>query len=457
MPGEQISSYEFGPFRLLPAERLLLRANENVPLAPKVFETLLALVRNRGRILAKEELMSLVWGKTIVEEGNLTQNIFVLRKVLGETRQDHKYLVTIPLQGYCFVAQVREAFSAELQNGRETSNAVVLRTANGSRSVRGHGGNIDAYQLYVKGRYFWESRTEQGLLKGVDYAQKAIAIDADSAASYAGLADSYLCLGEYLFASPAEAFPKAKAAALKAHQLDPDLAEAYASLAEVAFFYDWNWAEAERNYKLAIALNPGYATARHWYAWYLIMMGRLTEGLDKIREAQRIDPCSLTLHCVLGLPFYYERNYRRAIVQFRSTLDMAPDFAQARYYLGSSFAQLEMYVEAAAEFERLIPCEYSQQASALLGFVYARSGQKGRATEILKGLNELSANRYVSPYLEAIIYTGLGQVDRALSALERAWSERAAWMVFLKVDPFFDSIRGERRFQALLQKLQFPA
>jgi tetratricopeptide (TPR) repeat protein len=280
--------------------------------------------------------------------------------------------------------------------------------------------------------------------------------DQNDAMAHVGLADSYAFLGEYLYMAPQVAFPKAKDAALKAQQLDPNLAEAYASLAEVSFFYDWDWLSAEKNYKQVIEMKPNYASARHWYAWFLMAMGRFDEALDNIRKAQTIDPGSLILNTVMGLPFYFEEYYEQAIAQFRDTLEMDPQFTHARYYLGSALAQIGAFDEAADELEKVLPLEYHQQTSALLGYVYAASGQRAKARKVLKDLQVASTTSYVSPYLQAIVHTGLGETDQAIAQLERGFHERAAWMVFLNMDPFLDKLRDDSRFSDLVQRLHFP-
>jgi tetratricopeptide (TPR) repeat protein len=245
------------------------------------------------------------------------------------------------------------------------------------------------------------------------------------------------------------------AAAMKARQLDERLGEAYASLAEVGFFYEWDWQRAEQNYKLAIELKPGYASAHHWYAWFLMTRGRFDEATEKIKQAQMIDPGSLTLNTVLGLPLYYNRQYERAIEHFRTTLEMEPEFPQALYYLGAALIQLGSYDEAEAAFRKVIPHEYAQQASALLGYSYGVSGQRDKAAEILRDLQALAKGRYVTPYLQAIVHTGLGETDQAIAQLERGFQERAAWMVFLNTDPFLDKLRDDSRFSDLVQRLHF--
>ncbi|MBV9960374.1 MAG: tetratricopeptide repeat protein [Acidobacteria bacterium] len=588
MEEKPYTSYEFGPFRLLPFERLLLRDDRPVALAPRVFDTLLVFVQNSGRLLSKDELMQLVWGERIVEESNLTQNIFILRKLLGETPHDHHYLVTIPLHGYRFVAQVRKSHEGHGSAGAEnyvaqadparrgaTAIAVLPFTVLGSPSsepfegigiadtlitklsklkqlivrpvtavlkyaemgqdllaigaelqvaavlegslqragdrlrvnarlvqlnsgatlwadkfddkftdifavqdliavhiaqalelelsveerrhlAQSHTTNLEAYQLYIKGRYFWDSRTEQGLFKGIEYAERVTELDADDALAYVGLADSYALLGEYLYLSPQAAFPKAKAAAERALKLDPSNAQAHASLGEVAFFYEWDWRAAERHYLKSIAIDPHYASAHHWYAWFLMAMGRLDEAGASITQAQRLDPGSLTLNTVLGLPFYYGRRYEMAVEQYRETLEMNPDFAQARYCLASALTHLGQYDEAIAEYQQVRPL-YEQQAASLQAFTYAVAGQPEKARGVLEELRRLSEQRYVSPYLEAIIHTGLGDAESALLKLEEAFQERAAWMVFLNVDPFLERLRPEPSFAGLLQRVGFSA
>jgi DNA-binding winged helix-turn-helix (wHTH) protein/Tfp pilus assembly protein PilF len=577
--------YEFGPYRLLPLERLLLRDAKAIQLTPKVFDTLLIFVRNRGKLLTKDELMKMIWPGTTVEEGNLTQNIFMLRKILGENPKDHQYLVTVPLQGYCFVANVREVYETESANDiaagdfdsasvpqticavlpftllnapidehfrgvgmadtlitklsglkrlvvRPTS--AVLRYADAKEDLLSvgqqlrvgsildgtiqHDNNrvrvnvrlidvndgttiwaagfdeeysnifavqdcianqvvralqikltgpekqqltksstkdIDAYTLYIKGRYFWDSRTEQGLLKGIQYAREAIVADENNARAYVGLADSHSLLAEYLYSSPEPAFPAARTAALRALEIDPGIAEAYASLAEVQLFHDWDWLESGNNYRLSFEMKPNYASARHWYAWWLLVRGRFDDALENLLEAQSIDPGSLTLNTVLGLPFYYRRNYERAIRRFRTTLEMDPQFAQARYYLGSALVHSGHPDEAIAQLEKVKAREYRQQTVALLAYSYAVAGKFDRAQAGLNELKALAKKRYVSPYIEAIVHAGLGEKEYALTQLEKAFREKACWMVFLNVDPFLDSLRSEPRFTALVRRMGF--
>jgi DNA-binding winged helix-turn-helix (wHTH) protein/Flp pilus assembly protein TadD len=578
--------YEFGPFRLDTLRRLLLQAGEIVPLTPKAFDVLLLLIQNTGQLLSKEYLLRSVWPDAIVEEGNLSQYISVLRKVLGENPNEHRYIVTVPGRGYRFVAQVTESresnaapqyqfisppeksgspsgpptiavlpfklmnpTSEEAYLGQGIASSLIaslsgikqiivrpttsvlkyasaeqsplaaglelevdsildgtvqqvgerirvmvelIRTADGStlwtnkydkeftdifavqdaiaqqvaralklklssqeerRLNTSLTENLEAYRLYIKGRYFWEKRTEKNIIKGIEYGRQIIGLDGNFAMGHVFLADCYTLLGQFLYLHPQRAFPRAKSSALRALAIDDTLAEAHCSLAEVLFFYEWDWVGAEREYRHAIELNPHYASAHHWYAWFLIAMGQFEEAVRETKMALKLDPSSLILHTTLGLPYYYMRQYERAMELYRETLEMDEKFAPAHYYLGAALLQTGQYEEAAAELKKVKSVEYVQQASALLGYAYAVGGKKKEALHLIEELNDLAKHRYVSPYSAALIYTGLGDKDHALAALNKAYDDRAAWMIFLKVDPHFESLRAHRGFKHLLHKM----
>lgn len=460
--------YEFGHFCLDSANRVLLHDGEPVPLAPKAFDILLALVENQGRVLSKNELIKLVWPDTFVEEINLTVQVSALRKALSDSPEEHRYVATIPRRGYRFVCPVAEAghraqFSSKLNltqpdwwsnwrtrtiavlplkylgmdekggilgasiadalisrlsgiegilvrpttavlrfsdsqqdpifAGKELSvdlvldgtiqlvadrirvNVQLVRVGDGatlwaenfdrdftdifavqdcvSEQValalrlrlsaeerrqlnKNYTQNIEAHQLYIKGRYFWDRRTGNGLKRGIEYFQKAIEVDPNYALAYIGLGDSYALLGEYLYIPPVEAFPVAKTAILRALDIDGTLAEAHSTLAEINMFYEWNWEESEREFKRCLGMKPNYATGRHSYTWFLMTMGRFHEALAQLQVAQDNDPYSLTINTAFGLPYYYLREYDKAISAYRQTLEMSPSFILAHYYLGSA-------------------------------------------------------------------------------------------------------------------------
>jgi DNA-binding winged helix-turn-helix (wHTH) protein/TolB-like protein/tetratricopeptide (TPR) repeat protein len=578
--------YEFGPFRLNATEGILLCDGRPIPLTPKALAILSVLVRNGGRLVEKSELMETGWPDTFVEESNLTQNIFTLRKLLGKDAHGRSYIETVSRRGYRFMAEVREFRDVGLQpaagddgvsppgGGKRalTSIAVlpfsligegsgdeylklgmadalitrlsnirkiVLRPTSAVRkyvsheqdsirlgqklgvdailegtirrrgghvritvqlvSVRGettlwaesfnekftdifavedsiseqvaaalilkltsdekrrltkhHTEDVEAYQAYLKGRYFWNKRTEEGMRKGVECFRQAIEIDPLYALAYAGLADSYNVLGIYNVSPPREIFPKAKAAAVKALAIDDTLAEAHTSLAFVLQHFDWDWAGAEREYRRALELDPGYATARHWYANYLITIGRHAEAMEEMRLAQRLDPLSPIIEGNIGNHLYYTRRYDQAIKHFRKMLEMEPDFYGTHSNLGGVYEQKGMYEEAISEFEKALALDDNLSTRAWLGHAYAIAGKTAAAHEVINDLKERAESRYISPYDIAMIYVGLGERVQAFAWLERAYEARSDSLVWLKIDPRLDSIRSDPRFTHLKERV----
>jgi TolB-like protein/Tfp pilus assembly protein PilF len=593
MNRERITAYEFGLFRLLPAERRLLRrSGDIVQLTPKVFDTLLALVRNSGRLVGKDELMKMIWQDSFVEEGNLTQNIFILRKILGESPHDHQYIVTIPGQGYRFVAEVRETTAAArstaasrfpdsltaqrttgsyasaltslavlpfqslssegdsqylgpglaetlitrlsnirrlvvrpttsvlkyidlrpdpLEAGRElgvdavldgkiqragerirvtmqlirvadavtlwaekfdeqftdifevqdsiseqvmAALALQLTTAEQKLLTKRYTQSAEAFQLYIKGRHFWNKRTVEGLKRGMEYAQQAIDIDPTYTMAYIGVADSYNLLAGHSGLAPKEAFPKAKAAALRAQEIDDSLAEAEVSLGFISYRYDWNWLDAEERFKRAIEMKPEYPTAHHWYGEYLAALGRFPESIAELERAQQLDPLSLPINTDLGQSFYFARQYDLAIEQLHKTLEMGESFTRAHIILGAAYEQKRMYAEAIATLERATRLAGDNPlALGGLGHVYAVAGNRDEAMGVLRALKNLSTQRYISPYTIAIIYAGLDDDDLTLRWLEKAYQNRDVWLVWLGVNPRFDNLRTRARLAELMQRI----
>lgn len=314
--------------------------------------------------------------------------------------------------------------------------------------------NIEAYHLYLKGRFHWRKHTEEGLTHGIKYFQQAIQLDRCYALAYAGLADSYYRLSN-MYMSPREAYTKAKAAALKALELDEMLAEAHTSMAFIKFRYDWDWAAAEQESRTAIGLNPGYALARTGYGVFLMLMGRFGEAAVELQLAQQLDPLSLWMNVSLGMNFYLAREWDRAIEQYRKTLEIDPDFFSAHYALGRAYAMKRNFAGAIAELERACSLDNSTAMFGSLGYAYAASGKRDGAQKILNKLKQLSRQHYVSPYTQALIYAGLGENDLAFESLERAYEDRNDFMVWLKVDPELDGLRSDSRFTDLLRRVGF--
>ncbi|CAN5818191.1 hypothetical protein BH18ACI4_BH18ACI4_11850 [soil metagenome] len=637
--------YEFGPFCIDAKKRILFRDGEVVPLTSKVFDTLLMFVEHSGQILQKDEMMSVLWPDTIVEENNLTQHISMLRKALGERANEHRFLVTVPGRGYSFVASVREVraagddlilqqhtrasltidveempdeesvaldfepqkylpaavsssgnrrrsviaavtavsvllaclvalFSyarfaqnaqqregtaaaksiavlpfkslnapfddflgsgmtdtliAELSNIRQIAvrpTSAVMKYAGATPDTLAAGRelgvdsvlegtvqrsgdrvrvtvqllsvsdgkslwaqsfderltdifavqdsiaeqvtqtmlvklngeererlkkrdteNIEAYQAYLLGRYFWNKRSENALKRSIKYFQQATDIDPAYATAYAGMADAYSVLVHYGFAasSPEESMQKAKAAATKALEIDDTLAEAHASLGLIRAYYEHDDLGAEREFKRALELNPNYATAHHWYSDYLAMADRQAEAMAEIRRAQELDPLSPIINTTLGERLHYARQYDEAIKQFQRTLEIDPDFFLARYLLGLGYEQKGMYEEAIRELMKAKDLSGGSVAMvAALGHTYAVSGREDEARKVL---NELLNTEPEASYEIAAIYAGLGENRQAIEWLQRLRKKHSRGL--LRADPRWDNLRSDPKFQKL--------
>jgi TolB-like protein/DNA-binding winged helix-turn-helix (wHTH) protein/Flp pilus assembly protein TadD len=311
----------------------------------------------------------------------------------------------------------------------------------------------DAYEAYLKGRYFWNKRTEDGLKKSIDYFQQAISGDPKFAAAYAGLADSYSILGSDVL--PARvASSKAHVAASKALELDPTIAEGHAELALVEFYYDWDWTRSEQEFRRAIELNPNYATAHQWYSYYLAAMGRFPEALEEARKAQQIDPLSLSINTTLAGRYRDLRQYAQAIELSRRTLEMDPNFVPAHIALGAAYEDQSIWLQAVSEYQKAVDLsQNSPPALASLGYVYGISGNQNQARKIIASLHEASNRHYVSAFDMAVVFAGIGDRDTAFQWLEKAYSARESQMAFLNVTRRLDPLRSDPRFAGLRQRM----
>ncbi len=318
--------------------------------------------------------------------------------------------------------------------------------------------NPAAHEAYLKGRYYWNKQTEVAIKKSCDNFEQAIAEDPNYALAYVGISDCYRLLGFWDALPPTEVMPKAKAAAVKALQIDDELGEGHASLAGVTGLYDRDFSEAGRLYKRAIELSPGYAIARQSYAMvYLAPMGRLGEAIAEMKRAQRLDPLSLFHSTILGWAFHLARQYDQAIKQYRKTLDLDPNYHLAYSGLGWAYEQKSMFEEAIAAFQKARAFSGGSTLTiASLGHCYGSWGRTNEAQSLLAELNELSKARYVSPLDIAILHTGLNQRDQAFEWLEKANKERCSRLIWLKPEPRFDKLRSDPRFQSLLRRMNFP-
>ena len=318
--------------------------------------------------------------------------------------------------------------------------------------------NTDAHQLYLKGRYFWNKRTGPDLQKAIDYFQQAINKDPNFALAYAGLGDSYILLSGFGAATPRESFPLAEAAAKKALEIDDTLAEAHTTLAFVLCAYRLDFAGSIKEFERAIALNPNYATAHHWFGdGPLLAVGQFDRAIAEGKRAVELDPLSLIINADLGADYLTARRYDEAIEQLRKTLEMDPRFYYAHWNLAETLELQGKLQEALPEYKKAVELDDDHPVLALLGQAYAKLGQRDQALKILAQLPRLAAQRYVPSYSFAILHMALGEKDKAIEWLERGYDERAGLdLIFIKVDPMLDPLQGEPRFQELVAKV-FPS
>ncbi len=637
--------FEFGEYRLDPAEHQLLRDGKVIALTPKAFETLRLLVENSGHLLEKDRLMEMLWADSFVEEGNLADNISKIRQALGDSRKEPRFIETVSGRGYRFIADVekvdavaskeatvgtenrtsidtsktdapdpapdiirpeptvrplavetrkfwswgaigvvaavaivglllyvwqtsrsrgsdspeatksiavlpfkpivagnrdealelgmsdtligglsrlrqltvrpisavrrftdleQDALAAGRELGVESVldgniqrsddrirvSARLVRTADGTtlwtqtfdekftdifsvqdsisqkivgalalqlsgeeqgRLTKRYTANPEAYELYLKGRFFWSKATPEGLLKSLDFYAQAIELDPAYALAYAGQADSYNLLGSYGTWQLKDSHPKARAAAEKALALDGDLAEAHTSLAAVIADYYWDWAESEKHFKKAIELNPNYAVARYWYSQQLSRMGQLDEAVEEARRAQALDPLSSSADAHVGLALYRARRFEDAAAELRKAIEFNPQALDAHMFLGFVYIQQGKKDEAITELRAVVQLsERNPSMLALLGYAYASAG---REIEVKAIMNELQAGKQpVNPIVMAMINIALGENDRAFEWLEKAFDERAWQLGFLKVEPIFDPLRKDPRFTDLMRR-----
>jgi TolB-like protein/DNA-binding winged helix-turn-helix (wHTH) protein/Tfp pilus assembly protein PilF len=630
--------YEFGEFRLDAQSRVLRRGGTTVPLTPKAFDVLLLLIQNAGKTVTKDELMKAVWPDSFVEESNLTQTIFMIRKALGET-SDRRYILNVQGQGYRFVGRITESVNQqpEIETPESSPNGaslpeiqphshsrrgkdwrlaviaaavaatliagsvilawrwqqgpaqkpgkimlavlpfenftgdagqdyfsdglteemisqlgnldpahlgVIARTSvmhykhsqvsipqvgkdlgvqyviegsvrrdservritaqliqvkdqshlwareydrelghllelqeeiarevanqiefslSGRRPIEAARESIapapgaksyEAYDLYLKGRYFWNKRTTEGFQAAADYFQQAIDKNPNYGRAYAGLADTFSLMSAWYVGPQNELMPKARTAALRALELDESLAEAHASLALIKENYDYDWPEAEKEFRRAIQLNPQYATAHQWYAEFLGWQGRFEEALAESEQARQLDPLSLIIALDHARILYNSHQYENAVKQYRSVLDFDPNFYNAEAAMIPCYLQLGKYDQAIDGINRWVGrSEDGAWLWAWQAAVYGRSGHAEQARRALAKLEQLPDSRAYRSAALLIAYSGMGQRDRVIELLQKAYSEHSNAVVLIKVDPMYDPFRGDPRFQDLLRRL----
>ncbi|HEX2061715.1 MAG TPA: protein kinase [Thermoanaerobaculia bacterium] len=359
------------------------------------------------------------------------------------------------LWGETYLRELADLVKLQEEMSREIADKLRLRlTGAEKKKLRKRTTESgEAYQLYLKGRYHWNKRTEESLRKGIQFFREAIESDPSFASAYAGLADSFITLATNIPLPPHEAMPKAKAAAMRAIEIDDGLAEAWASLGAVRWWFEWDWNGAEEAYRRAIELNPNYAMAHDGYAMLLAARGRSSEAIEQIAKAADLDPLSLIIAVHAGWPFYFAHDFESAIRRFRKALELDEKFIPAHGWLGMALGQQRRYDEAIDAFHRALEVDHIPILTAMLAHTHAIAGHTEAARALLADLTALAKTRYISPYDIAVIHAGLGDTAAALAQLNAALEDRSAWMVFLDADPRLDVLRGEPEFARLAAAL----
>jgi len=319
--------------------------------------------------------------------------------------------------------------------------------------VRPATGNLEAYNLYLQGRHFWNKRGKENLLKSIDYFEKALALDPKYALAYAGLADAYIVLGNNLILSPDESYPKAGEFARKALEMDGRLPEAHSSLATIKWDYDWDSIGSEKDYKKALEINPGDANAHHWYAFLLSSLGRHEEAIHEVKLARDLDPLAPRIRANVGHLLYLARRYDEALAELKKAVEFDPNHSANYEYLGVVYTEIGRYKDAITNFNTQTAVQGVPEPSSSLAIAYARAGKIEESKKILNELKEVAKKEYVSPTYLAAAYGALGEYDIAFGFFNKAYAERDNRLTYLKVDPVFDPLRSDPRFAVLLKKI----
>jgi TolB-like protein/DNA-binding winged helix-turn-helix (wHTH) protein/Tfp pilus assembly protein PilF len=363
------------------------------------------------------------------------------------------------LWGKQYEANISDAPKLQTQISQDIASNLRVRLTGSEqeRIQRHHNGSLAAYELYLKGRFFWDKRTKQGLDQAIEYFQQAIHVDPNYALAYAGLADSYALLDDWGETAPRDSFPKARAAAEKAIALDDSLAEAHVSLAIVLEAYDWDWVSAEQEFKRAIELNPNYATAHQWYGLYLASLGRFSEAEVEVRRAQKLDPLSPIVNMALPEVFTWEGRYDEAIAEYKKIIALDPSFAGSYGNLANLYERKHMYSEALDTMQPYCSLKGDPDLGRELRKIYSTSGyNEVIRKELARSLQERASGKYASPVGIAASYALLGEKKAAVEWLERGYEERTSGMQYLGVESEFDSLRSNPKFQYWLGVLGLP-
>jgi DNA-binding winged helix-turn-helix (wHTH) protein len=435
-----VSRLRFGNFEVDLENRELRKHGIRIKLQRKPFQILEFLLRTPGQLVLRTDLAQYLWpGLHVSYDRSLNTAVNALRRALSDTSRNVRFIETRTGFGYRFIAHVEEV--AAVANAR-------------IQLVHSNAATADVPQDCLKGRYFCHKLTEEDLHKGVAQFNAALAQDADCAFAYAGLADAY-CLSALLNMAPAgEIYPRAKELALNALRARQDLGEAHAALASVKRLFEWDWPGAEAEYLTALVLSSNAAIVHQAYGAHLAATGRADDALRELRRSEEIDPLSPICHVGVAWGLYVARDFQGASEQSWKVLAMEPKFGAAQYTLGLAYAQMGLTEDAIVELGNARTCSGDRPAVlAALAQVHAVAGESAAASRLIRELEDLARRRYVSSYWLAMVHAGLGDPQRALELLDRAYRERDVWLTWLKVEPRFDSLRQEPRMQDLLRKI----
>jgi serine/threonine protein kinase/Tfp pilus assembly protein PilF len=360
--------------------------------------------------------------------------------------------------GEQYVRKASDIIALQSEISREISNRLkVTLTGEQETELTKHATeNTEAYQLYLKGRFYWNKRNQEGFEKAAEYFRQSIEKDPSYALAYAGLADTYELLGSYFIISPKEAWEKTTAAARHALELDPSLGEAHIVIATTTAEYEWDWASSQREYLKGVELSPNYATGHQWYGESLISTGQFDEGIRELRKAQELDPLSPIVYLPMAYAHLVAHNYDEAIREAKKALEIDPNFARAHASLGQTYLSQGKGEEAIIELKQAIESDSSIEYIASLGYVYGKLGQTSSAERILNQMLETSHGQYVSPFLIAVVYAGLNDKNRMFDWLKRSVETHDIAVVGLKVDPTFQEFKHDPRFEAILKEIGLP-
>ena len=435
--------FKFGEFTLNVPERRLSKGAAAIPLEPKTCDLLTVLVQRAGQLTTKHELLALIWPDAFVEEAILAVHVSTLRKSLGDTQAAHRYIETVPRSGYRFVAGVRAVQMT--REGRRRAATVRPR-------------HRDAHALYLRGRYLWERRTQENALKAIRYFEAALEKDPVSALAWSGLAACYSTLPLTNGIQPRQAFPKAKAAAIRALELDNALCEAHLSLAGVKFWYDWDWPGAEREFRCALDLDPGGASGHRFFGHFLSNMGRHSEALREARAAVDIEPLSIVTNARLAQFLYHAGEYDRALDQLRSTLELEPNFWMVHLVLGQVREIGGRPREAIVALRQAVTlANDSGEAKAALGYALASSGETNAARQIYTELADRRTQGHSQAYHLAMVCAGLGDRDGMHRWLNQALMDRDVGMTFMRIEPRWRRYDDDPVVQKVMAALGFPS